>query len=118
VIGNSSIRKARRNTLMEPVDIVLSFASAINFVALILLLRAILKDRNMLRGYSVTGSFLTFISLCGFEVAYYLLGNWVSTILGLGGVLFWLLAFIYSLRIKLDKMKRLKKKEVHRQNWA
>jgi hypothetical protein len=102
---------------MELVDIALSFASAINFIALILLLRAILKDRNMLRGYSITGSFLTFISLCGFEVAYFLLGNWVSVILGLAGVLFWLLAFIYSLRIKIDKMKRQTKREVNKQSW-
>jgi len=101
---------------MELVDAVLNFASIINFVALILLLRAILKDRKMLRGYSVTGSFLTFVSLCGFEVAYYLLGNLTSTVLGLAGVIFWLLAFIYSLRLKLEKMQRRKKQEVNLQN--
>ena len=103
---------------MEPVDVALSFASVINFVALLLLLRAILKDRNMLRGYSITGSFLTFVSICGFEVAYYLMGNMISLILGFATVLFWLLAFIYSLRLKLEKMERNKKKEVNKQNWV
>jgi len=103
---------------MELVDSALTFASIINFIALILLLRAILKDRNMLRGYSITGSFLTFVSICGFEVAYYLMGNTISFILGFATVLFWLLAFSYSLRLKLEKIKRSKKKEVNKQNWV
>ncbi len=103
---------------MNTVELALNFASIVNFVALLLLLRAILKDRNMLRGYSITGSFLTFISLCGFEVAYALLGNWVSTLLGFTGVIFWLLAFVYSLRLKLEKMARNKKKQVNQQNWV
>lgn len=87
---------------MELVDAALSFASIVNFVALLLLLRAILKDRKVLRGYSITGSLLTFISLCAFEVAYYLLGNWVSVVLGLAGVFFWFIAFVFSLRLKLE----------------
>jgi hypothetical protein len=93
---------------MELVEAALSFASIVNFVALLLLLRAILKDRKMLRGYSISGSFLTFVSLCAFEVAYYLLGNWVSVILGFAGVLFWALAFVYSLRLKLEQRQQNK----------
>ncbi len=92
-----------RGTKMELVEAALNIASIVNFLALLLLLRTILKDRKVLRGYSIIGSLLTFISLCAFEVAYYLLGNWVSVILGFAGILFWLLAFIYSLRLKLEK---------------
>jgi len=103
---------------MNTVEVALNFASIVNFIALLLLLRAILKDRNKLRGYSITGSFLTFISLCGFQVAYALMGNLISTILGFAGVIFWLLAFIYSLRLKLEKMRRNKEKEINKQNWV
>lgn len=100
---------------MDWVEAALNFASIVNFVALLLLLRTILKHRNMLRGFSISGSLLTFISLCGFEVAYYLLGNWVSTILGFAGVIFWFLAFIYSLRIKIEKAQRDKERQIKQQ---
>lgn len=103
---------------MNAVEVALSFASIINFIALILLLRTILKDRNMLRGYSISGSFLTFVSICGFEVAYYLMGNMISLILGFATVIFWLLAFIYSLRLKLERIQRNKKKQVNQENWV
>jgi hypothetical protein len=103
---------------MNAVELALSFASIINFIALILLLRTILKDRKMLRGYSISGSFLTFVSICGFEVAYYLMGNTISFVLGFATVIFWLLAFIYSLRLKLERMQRTKKKQVNQENWV
>lgn len=103
---------------MDSAELVLNFASIVNFVALLLLLRAILKDRNMLRGYSITGSFLTFISICGFEVAYYLMGNLFSVVLGFATVIFWFLAFIYSLRLKLNKIRKEKEKEVNRNSWV
>ena len=56
-------------------NLVLDLASVINFIALLLMLRAVVKNRKVLRGYSIVGSFLTFVSILGFEVAYYLLGN-------------------------------------------
>ena len=82
-------------------NLVLDFASVINFVALLLMLRAVLKNRKVLRGYSITGSFLTFVSIVGFEVAYYLLGNVFGFALGWATVAFWFIAFVYSLRQRL-----------------
>ncbi len=82
-------------------NLLLDVASIINFVALLWLLRAVLKNRNALRGYSVVGSFLTFISLVGFELAYHLIGNIIGFALGWATVAFWFLAFVYSLRQKL-----------------
>ena len=90
---------------MEIAEAALSFASIVNFLALLLLLRAILKDRKMLRGYSISGSLLTFVSLCTFELAYYLLGNWVSVVLGFAGIIFWFIAFVFSLKLKLELRK-------------
>jgi hypothetical protein len=79
-------------------NLVLDFASAINFVALLLMLRAVVKNRKVLRGYSIVGSFLTFVSIVGFEAAYYLLGNTIGFALGWATVAFWFIAFVYSLR--------------------
>ena len=89
---------------MDPIalaNIVLSIASVVNFVALLLMLRAVIKNRKVLRGYSILGSFLTFVSIVGFEIAYYLLGNIVGFALGWATVAFWLIAFLYSLRQRL-----------------
>ncbi len=80
---------------------VLDIASIINFIALLLMLRAVIKNRKVLRGYSIMGSFLTFLSIVGFEIAYYLLGNIVGFALGWATVAFWFTAFLYSLNQRL-----------------
>ncbi len=82
-------------------NIVLSVASVVNFTALLLMLRAVIKNRKVLRGYSILGSFLTFVSIVGFEIAYYLIGNVVGFALGWATVAFWFIAFLYSLRQRL-----------------
>ena len=92
-------------------NLALDLASIINFVALLLMLRAVVKNRNTLRGYSILGSFLTFVSIVGFEVAYYLLGNVVGFALGWVTVAFWFVAFIYSLRQRLKVSREQKERE-------
>jgi hypothetical protein len=82
-------------------NIVLSIASVVNFAALLLMLRAVIKNRKVLRGYSILGSFLTFVSIVGFEIAYYLIGNIIGFALGWATVAFWFIAFLYSLRQRL-----------------
>lgn len=86
---------------MNTANLVLSVASVINFTALLLMLRAVIRNRNALRGYSITGSFLTFVSLVGFQIAYYILDNIVGFILGWVSVAFWFIAFAYTLRQRL-----------------
>jgi hypothetical protein len=86
----------------------LDVASIINFTALLLMLRAIIKNRKVLRGYSIVGSFLTFVSIVGFEIAYYLLGNIVGFALGWATVAFWFIAFVYSLRQRLKGSEKEK----------
>src|SRR5512140_2941724 len=82
-------------------NLVLDLASIINFIALLLMLRAVVKNRKVLRGYSILGSFLTFVSIVGFEIAYYLLGNVIGFALGWATVAFWFIAFIYSVKQRL-----------------
>ena len=90
-------------------NLALDFASIINFIALILMLRAVYKNRKVLRGFSIVGSFLTFVSILGFEIAYYLLGNIIGFALGWATVVFWFVAFVYSLRQKLKGTEKEKK---------
>ena len=94
---------------MDTANLALSIASVINFAALLLMLRAVIKNRNVLRGYSIIGSFLTFVSIVGFEVAYYMLGNVIGFSLGWATVVFWFTAFVYSLRQRLKGTEEDKK---------
>jgi len=94
---------------MTIANLALSTASIINFTALLLMLRAVLINRNELRGYSIMGSFLTFVSLVGFQIAYYLLNNTIGFVLGWVSVAFWFIAFIYSLRQRLEGTEQEKK---------
>lgn len=89
-------------------NLVLDLASVVNFIALLLMLRAVIKSRNALRGYSILGSFLTFVSIVGFEIAYYLIGNVIGFALGWATVAFWFIAFLYSLRQRLKGTQRQK----------
>ena len=83
---------------MNSVDLAMNCASVVNFLGLILLLRTVVKNRNVLRGFSAGGCFLTFVAICGFQIAYFLMDNMISFILGLTAAVFWFVAFIYSLR--------------------
>lgn len=83
---------------MDAVTIALNFASLVNFIGVLLLTRAVIKDRNVLKGFSVSGSLLTFIAVSGFDAAYFLMGNAVSFGLGLANIIFWLIAFIFAFR--------------------
>jgi hypothetical protein len=93
---------------MDTVAIALNFASLINFIGVLLLTRAVVKDRNVLRGFSVSGSLLTFIAVSGFDLAYFLMGNPVSFGLGLANILFWLVAFIFALRRSIHERSTAK----------
>ena len=95
---------------MNSVDIALNFASVVNFVGLILLFRTVIKNRNFLRGFSVSGCFLTFLALCGFQIAYFLLDNMISFILGIVAAVFWFVAFVYSFR-QMMRTAAVQKKE-------
>jgi hypothetical protein len=92
--------------IIELANLLLDIACIINFVALLWMLRAIIKNRNALRGYSVFGSFLTFVSLVFFEFAYHLVGNVIGFAFGWATVAFWFIAFIYTFKQKLNDRKQ------------
>lgn len=90
-------------------NLILSVASIVNFGALLLMLRAVIKNRKVLRGYSIVGSFLTFTSILGFEFAYLLIGNIIGFALGWATVAFWFTAFIYSLQQRIKGTREQKR---------
>ena len=92
---------------MNAVDMAMNFANVINLVAVLLLMRAIIKNRNILKGYSVSGTFLTFIAILGFEMGFYLMGNYISFGLGIINLAFWFMAFVFTLR-NLMRERRIK----------
>lgn len=84
-------------------DAVMNIANVINFAATILLIRAIVKDRNTIKGYSVSGSLLTFFAITGFNIGFFMMDNYISFALGLASNTFWALASIFSIKNKMDK---------------
>ena len=88
---------------MNDVDIAMNLANVVNLIAVLLLMRAVIKDRNKLKGFSVSGTFLTFIAIVGFEVGFYLMKNYFSFGLGLVNLFFWFIAFIFSFRNFIHK---------------
>ena len=83
---------------MDSVSIALDFAKVVNLIAVLLLMRAVIVDRKVLRGFSISGSFLTFVAILSFEVAYVYLDNLISVALGLVSLVFWFMAFLFTLR--------------------
>ena len=83
---------------MNTADMAMNLGNVVNLIAVLLLMRAVIKDRKVLKGYSVSGTFLTFIAILGFEIGFFLMGNMISFTLGLTNLSFWLMAFVFSLR--------------------
>lgn len=72
-------------------------ANIILLVGTILLIKDVVKNRNVLRGYSLLGSSLTFTGVLLFETGFFLLGFYVSMLLGLVTLLYWFLVVLYLL---------------------
>ncbi len=94
---------------MNTVDAAMNFANVVNLIAVLLLMRAIIKDRNVLRGFSVSGTFLTFVAILGFEIGFFLMGNFISFALGLVNLVFWFMAFVFVLRKLMNETKSKRK---------
>jgi hypothetical protein len=91
---------------MNVVDAAMNFGNAVNLVAVLFLMRTVIKDKNALKGFSVSGTFLTFIAIIGFEVGFFLMENYVSFALGLITLVFWFMVFVFSLRTLLYERKK------------
>ena len=92
---------------MTTADMVMNFANAVNLIAVLLLMRTIIKDRNVLKGFSVSGTFLIFIAVLGFEIGFFLMENYISFGLGIINLCFWFMAFVFSLRKSMHEKKEV-----------
>lgn len=90
---------------METVNLVMNLGNIVSIVAVLFLMQAIIKNRNVLKGYSVSGAFLTFIAVLFFEIGFYLMENYIGFGLGLINLTFWLMAFIFSLNNLIHEQK-------------
>lgn len=79
-------------------NIVLDFGNAVNLIAVLFLIRAIYNDRNILKGFSIIGALLTCLAISCFELAYLFLDNFLSFVLGLTTLVFWFMAFLFTVR--------------------
>ena len=75
-------------------------ANIILFFGTCLLIRGVIKNRNSLKDFDPLGSILTFIPCSMFAVVYVIMNNWVSLCFCLVTVIFWLMASIFSIRIR------------------
>ncbi len=91
---------------MNVVDAAMNFGNAVNLVAVLFLMRTVIKDKKALKGFSVSGTFLTFIAIIGFEVGFFLMENYVSFTLGLITLAFWFMVFVFSLRTLMYERKK------------
>ena len=91
---------------MNNVDLAMNFGNVINIVAVLLLMRAVIKDRNKLKGFSLSGTLLTLIAMLGFETGFYLMGNYFSFGLGILPIFFWFMVFLFNLRNLMHQQKK------------
>jgi len=63
---------------MDAASLAMDFANIVNLIGVLLLMRCIIIDRNVLKGYSLSGTFVTFVACVGLEAGFFLLGNFIS----------------------------------------
>lgn len=93
---------------MDNIQIGMYLLSAGNFIILfgtLLLIRTVLKDRNVLKGYDMIGAILTLGGLSCFALGYVFFWNWMSLVLCLPTFLYWGLVCFYTIRRKIGCQK-------------
>jgi hypothetical protein len=69
-------------------------------IGTLILIRTCLKNRNVLKGYSIIGSLITFLAISVFSCYYIQNELWLSLSLNIPNLAFWFMAFIFSLKQK------------------
>lgn len=77
---------------------VFDIGNAVCLIGTMLLIYAIFKNRNVLKGFQPIGSLLTLIAMSFFEFNYYQMGMLKSFFFCLPTVALWLMASLYSIR--------------------
>ena len=104
---------------MDFISIIILVANIITCVGTIQLIRAVIQNRTMLNGYSLSGAFLTFIALVMFNVVWAMLGGLLNMIaVGIGAitVAYWFFVVIFKLYYRKPKVT-VKPVEKTKDNW-
>jgi len=72
-------------------------------IGTVLMIRKIIKNRDILKGYDFLGSILTFLAVTCFTYGFYELHDILSVLFALVTLSFWLLASIFTLKMWLKK---------------
>jgi len=86
--------------------VILSFliGNLICVIGTILQIISVTKDRDRLKGYNFSGSFLTFLAVIFFLYGYLFdINDWFSFLIGLITLVFWFLASLFTLKLRLKK---------------
>ena len=84
------------------IDLILNLANVFVLIGTLFNVKDVLKNKNILKGYSIFGSFFTFISLVMFGIVFYFMNIW-TWMIEVFTCIYWLLAFIYSLKNWLNE---------------
>lgn len=91
-------------------DLVFRFANIFFLIGTILLLYAIIKNRNVLRGFQPIGSLVTFIAMSFIQFNYFQMNFFENFWLSMPTCALWLFASIFSIRNTIREFRKRKKK--------
>ena len=89
--------------MLVNVELIFDIANVVFLIGTSLLIHAIYKNRNVLRGFQPIGSLLTLIAMSFIQFNYWQMGMLKSFIFSLPTVAFWILASVYSIRNHFKK---------------
>jgi len=80
-------------------------ANMICAIGTVLQIKDVVKNRNILKGYSLIGSILTFLAVTLFQIGFFLDQQILSVVFGSITATYWFLVTLYVILIKLRRMK-------------
>jgi len=81
----------------------MQIGTALSALATIPQIIAVFQNRDSLKGYNSGASFALFVAMISFALAFYMMNNWFSVLCEVPVATFWLMASIYSFRIKTEE---------------
>jgi len=87
------------------IDIIFLIANIICAIGTILQIKDVVKNRSILKGYSLIGSILTFLAVTLFQIGFFLYQQILSVVFGSITAIYWFLVTLYVILIKLRMMK-------------
>jgi multisubunit Na+/H+ antiporter MnhG subunit len=87
------------------INILLDMGNIVMFIGTLLLIRSVLKNRNVLKGYDPIGSLLTMIGMLLFDAFYVVIGNEFSLVIASFTTAYWILTSVYSIKIATAQLR-------------